>query len=426
MQILVLPFGSFGDVHPFVGLAQALRARGHDVLVGVNAYFRPLIDRLGLPYHEMEKAELYLQTTRDPDLWHPTRAFRTVFEKGVAMGMRLQYELIAERRRQGDLLVVNNCLGLGARVAHEKFGVPLLTIHLQPGVLWSEHESPALGGMLVGPGVPRWAKRFQYWLGETFFIDTIACPIVNGFRAELGLPPIRKMTRFWHSPESNLCLFPEWFAPRQPDWPAPLHLTSFPLWDEAPIHDADPELECFLQAGSPPIVFTPGSGNCQAREFFATAVAACRLLGRRGLLLTRFPEQVPDKLPPEVRFFAYAPFSQLLPRVAALVHHGGIGTTAQALYAGIPQLIMPLAHDQFDNAARVCRLGVGDQIKVKAFLPEAVAAKLRRLLDVPAVQERCQATAQRFAGVTPFAEACAEVERLAERRGMSKKKAMPA
>lgn len=418
MQILVLPFGSFGDVHPFVGLAQALRERGHDVLVAANAYFRPLIDRLGLPYHEMEKAELYLQATRDPDIWHPRRAFRAVFKKGVAIGLRLQYELIAERIRHDEVLVINNCLGLGARIAHDKFKVPLLTVHLQPSVFWSAYESPVFGGAMFGPGVPRWLKRFQFWLGRKLVIDPTGCPPVNQLRAEIGLPPMRDLTSWWHSPEANLGLFPSWFAPPQPDWPPHVQLTTFPLWDEATIHEPDPKLEQFLQAGSPPIVFTPGSGNCQAREFFVTALEACRLLNRRGLFLTRFPDQVPANLPPEVGFFDYAPFSQLLPRVAALVHQGGIGTVAQALQAAAPQLIMPLAHDQFDNAGRVCRLGVGEQLKVNAFQPAAVAARLRNLLEVPAVQERCRAIAQRFQGVSPFAEACLAVERLAERRGL--------
>src|SRR6185436_13395214 len=83
----------------------------------------------------------------------------------------------------------------------------------------------------------------------------------------------------------------------------------------------------------------------------------CALLGRRGILLTRHREQVPDNLPREVIHIDYAPFSQLLPRCAALVHHGGIGTSAQALASGVPQLVTPFTHDQPDNAARLKRLG---------------------------------------------------------------------
>ena len=112
-------------------------------------------------------------------------------------------------------------------------------------------------------------------------------------------------------------------------------------------------------AGEPPIVFTPGSAMYHGQDFFRASVEACKQLNRRGILLTRHAEQIPADLPATIRHFSYAPFSLLLPRAAALVHHGGIGTSAQAMAAGCRQLITPFAHDQFDNADRLRRLGEG-------------------------------------------------------------------
>jgi UDP:flavonoid glycosyltransferase YjiC (YdhE family) len=131
-------------------------------------------------------------------------------------------------------------------------------------------------------------------------------------------------------------------------------------------------------------------------EFFEGAVKACAKLNRRGILLTRFGEQLPSSLPANVIHADYAPFSELLPRVAALVHHGGIGTTSQALAAGVPQLIAPMSHDQFDNAYRVKVLGVGDEVNAR-FRPGAVAVKLDRLLADPAIASACRTIQQRFA-----------------------------
>ena len=133
-------------------------------------------------------------------------------------------------------------------------------------------------------------------------------------------------------------------------------------------------------------------------EFFDAAAEACRLLGRRGLLLTRHTEHLPATLPPGVIHVPYAPFSELLPRCAALVHHGGIGTTAQALAAGVPQLVMPMSHDQPDNAERLRKLGVGDEVSVKKFRAPAVAAKLRGLIESDEVARRCAEVAARFVG----------------------------
>jgi UDP:flavonoid glycosyltransferase YjiC (YdhE family) len=126
-------------------------------------------------------------------------------------------------------------------------------------------------------------------------------------------------------------------------------------------------------------------------------------LGRRGLLLTRQGEQIPKNLPPTVRHVPFAPFGQLLPHCSALVCHGGIGTTAQALKAGVPLLIMPMSHDQFDNAAICNRLGVGDWLSVRKFTPRRVANKLSPLLgssDVAAACGRASEHARRDDAVT--------------------------
>jgi UDP:flavonoid glycosyltransferase YjiC (YdhE family) len=208
-------------------------------------------------------------------------------------------------------------------------------------------------------------------------------------------------------------LFPPWFAAPQPDWPPKVTLTSFPLFDERGLTPLPPGVEEFLSSGDSPIIFTPGSANRQAQPFLAAAVSACRRLGRRGMLLTRFTHHLPARLPDTVRHFDYAPFSEVFPRAAAVVHHGGVGTTAQALAAGVPQLIMPMAHDQPDNAARLIRLGVGAAIKPHLFRGPAVARELRRLTASPDVAARCKALAARLEGADALGPVCERIEALA-------------
>jgi UDP:flavonoid glycosyltransferase YjiC (YdhE family) len=128
------------------------------------------------------------------------------------------------------------------------------------------------------------------------------------------------------------------------------------------------------------------------RDFFHAALGACLAIKRRALFVTRYPDQLPAELPPTIRHFGYLPFSDVLPRCAAIVHHGGIGTTSQAFAAGIPQLIMPLAHDQPDNAQRVRKLGVGTFLWPDAFTAGNIARELERL---PALQSRCAGIALR-------------------------------
>jgi UDP:flavonoid glycosyltransferase YjiC (YdhE family) len=133
-----------------------------------------------------------------------------------------------------------------------------------------------------------------------------------------------------------------------------------------------------------------------AKDFFRSAVDACQRLGRRALFLTRFAEQIPANLPSTIRHFSYVPLAPLLPRCAALVHHGGMGTAAQAMAAGVPQLIMALAHDQFDNGDRIKRLGIGDWLTPRWFSGRRVARMLSSLLESPSVRSACQAIAQRL------------------------------
>jgi UDP:flavonoid glycosyltransferase YjiC (YdhE family) len=219
-------------------------------------------------------------------------------------------------------------------------------------------------------------------------------------------------SRWNQSPDLVLGMFPEWFGAPQPDWPPQTRLVGFPLYDPRPAPGLSQQLEEFLAAGEPPIVFAPGSANSQAASFFRTAVEVCTRLGRRGLLVTRFPEQVPPDLPRTVRHFEFVPFGLLLPRAAALVHHGGIGTCAQGLAAGLPQLVMAMAFDQLDNGQRLARLGTGAVLRVSQFRPKRVAGEMARLLESPTVAQRGREIAPRLNGPASLNAECDHLEKL--------------
>ena len=234
---------------------------------------------------------------------------------------------------------------------------------------------------------------------------------MNKWRATLGLAPVSRVFAGWvNSPQCVVGLFPPWFAPPQPDWWPTLHLTGFPLFDEAGQHGLGEELEKFLAEGEAPLVFTPGSANKYAHAFFEAAVDAALRMKRRALLLTPHHHQVPARLPPAVRSIPYAPFSQLLPGCAALVHHGGIGTCAQGLAAGVPQLIMPMGFDQPDNATRLHRIGVGTWLLPHRFTAARVAGVLNGLLSDTRVSAACGRWAEAICVSQPIEETCDVLE----------------
>jgi rhamnosyltransferase subunit B len=405
---ILVAIGSAGDTNPLLGLGQRLSQRGHRVTIITSPHFTHQVAAAGLDLAPLGTAEQFDTLTKDPTLWQGARGTRRVMSFGLLEPLIPTYDAIAARYEPGRTVVVAGTLGLGARLAHEKLGVPLVSMHLQPTVFLSAYDPPRL------PGPPLHALPLPLRKAALRLVgivaDGMACPRINAARRDLGLPPVRGLTRWWHAPDRVLAMFPAWFAEPQPDWPPQTRLVGFPLHDDTDAAPMPPRARAFLDARQPPIVLTPGSANRHAAAFFAAGIEACRRLERRALLLTRYPEQLPSPLPDHVAHFDYLPLSHVLPRCAAVAHHGGIGTLSQAMAAGVPQIVMPMGHDQFDNAARARRLGVAEVIGVKRFTPSRVAGAIARLTVLPRVRERCEAVRQQMLGGDALTRAADEVE----------------
>lgn len=392
--ILLMPQGSAGDVHPFIGIGLALQRRGYHVTLATNGYFAELAEKVGLPFFEIGTAEQFKQVTESPDLWKPSiKSTRLVFGMSVQV-VPQQYELIQSLyAKDNRLVVVAGPLAFGARVAAEKLNIKLVTIQLAPAVFLSCDKPPRLPGLVMPTWLPRPIKQ-GIWNIAMSMVDRIACPSVNAFRGQLGLhKPMRQIINWMNSPLLTVAMFPKWFASPANDWPTSVRQTSFGLYDERLDQALAPDVSDFLAAGDKPVVFTPGSANMHGKAFFDASVKACKLTGRRGILLSRYPQTIPAKLPDTVKHFDYVPLGQLLPHCSALVYHGGIGTLSQACKAGIPHLVMKLSHDQFDNALRLQKLGIGLSVKPGGYKPKRVAGMLDQLIDNPNVREMCQRVA---------------------------------
>lgn len=413
MRILVQTLGSAGDVHPFIGLGAALRARGHDVHVLANEVFGDAVRGAGLTFVESGSAEAFRAAQRDPDLWHPRKGLEAVMRHGVFAGLDETVDRLAERVVPGGTVLLASSLGFASRLLWESEGIPLVMAHLTPGMFRSVHRPPRYAGMPDIGRLPASLQRAVWWLVDVA-ADRIVRPHLDPARAGLGLPPVRRVFGDWsHTATALIGLFPAWFAPPPPDWPANLQLAGFPLFDESSTRAADPDLDRWLDGGDAPIVFTAGSANIQARRFFAASVEAAALLGRRALLLTTDPTTVPSPLPPTVRHETYTPFSRVVPRAAAFVHHGGIGSCAQGLAAGVPQLTTPMGFDQFENTSRLVDLGVAASLPARRYTAARAATELRRLLDSSDVQAACAHAAARIRETDAAAIACDAIENAA-------------
>jgi rhamnosyltransferase subunit B len=412
LRILLPTIGSSGDVNPIIGLGRALKARGHEVTVITNELFSGQIRESGLGFVPLGTREEAEKLMGDPRLWNLRKGFGSIVEGAILPNIRRLYRIIEERRGPSTVVAATT-LCLGARVAQDRLGVPTASIHMQPGVFRSLVDSGRLGPFDFGPGMPRPIKRMLFWCIDAVYVDRLICPGLNAFRSTLGLAPVRGIfSDYIHSPRLVLGLFPDWFAAPQADWPGNTHLTGFILHDDGGHSDAHAGADDFLGAGPPPVLVTPGSAAKDRSIFFRETVKACQRAGVRAMLVTNHPGQLPDGLPPGIRAFPYLPFSRILPRCAALVYHGGIGTLAQAVKAGVPHLVVPNAHDQPDNGQRIERLGLGLSINPRRFCGHNAARAIGELLRSPRIRERCREFAPRVDGRASLERACALIEGL--------------
>ena len=409
MRVLIAASGSYGDVYPFVGLARELRLRGHEPILFASDYFRAAAEVEQVEFVAVGSSVDFDRVVRDPRLWHPTRGLEVLFA-ALMQFTPLAYELLLKHYRHAETLLVGSTTSFAARLLQETQGAPLATVHLAPSVLRSARDAIHLPSFSIPAAAPAWIKSAFWRLADRFALDPLIAARLNGYRATLGLPRIRRVLDRWlHSPDCVIGMFPKWFAAHRADWPAQTRLTGFPLYDAAEHERLPEELESFLGAGPPPVLFAPGTANVSAHAFFETSLAACEKAGRRALLVTRYAEQVPRPLPDWSRHFDYLPFSTVLPRCCAFVSHGGIGTISQGFRAGIPQLVRPMAFDQFDNARRAERLGVARVIAPANYEPPAAANALAGIVS-PEYGQRCRDVATHFAGDTPLADTAAILE----------------
>ena len=396
-RVILCTAGSLGDLHPFLALGLALKARGVQAEVATSIEYGPKVEAEGLIFHSVGPGVERLRADLGMGMAEMTRAVaasdRFLFERIMLPYLESWTREVGAVAR-GSAVVVGATFAAGAAMAAELARVPYFSVALQPTVVFSAYDPPYLpSAPWLGPadrGPSLWLNRATLALARAS-TNRWTAP-VNRVRHALGLQPNRANLLFDGAARADraLGLYSPLLAPARPDAPAGFTVTGYAAYDSETggATQADPALERFLRAGPAPIVFTLGSAAVHiADDFYAESLKAGRIVGRRVVLLVG-PEgdrNVADG--PDALALAYAPFSRLFPAAAAIVHQGGVGTTQQALRAGRPQLVVPHLGDQFDNGARVARLGCATTLTRKRYRAEQVAGALERLLVDPCISE---------------------------------------
>ncbi len=393
-RVLFTTFGSYGDLFPFIAAGVELGRRGHAVTIATSEAYRTIVESAGLAFHpvrpdiDMEDRALIAQ-------YFDARRGTERVVRDLCSYVRQSYEDTLPVARRADV-IVTHLITFGAAAVAQKLGIPWISAVLAPSSFLSAEEPavPAPAPWLVklrifGPGVIRFLYRFARsetlrWMQE-----------VVRFRSELGLSPAHPLFEGGHSPRLILALFSRYLTSHPPDWPPNTAVTGFPFYDQPEPLPAD--LQQWLAEGPAPVVFTLGSSAVGAAgSFYNDSLDAARKLGVRALFLTGSqPENRLPNLPATVRDVPYAPHVQVFRHAAAIVHQGGIGTTAQAMRAGKPMLVVPFAHDQFDNGERVRRLGAAEVLPRSRYTAARAAQAIAKLMAEPSYAEAAAALGER-------------------------------
>jgi len=415
-RIVLTAFGSYGDIHPYMAIATELRARGHRPVIATSELYREKLETGGFEFMPVNP-HVPPPQEQDEEMMQKVMAPRTgtgfLLHEILFPFLRQGYEDLLCAVEGADLLLTHPISFAGPLVA-QKTRIPWVSTVLAPASLMSAYDPP------VPPFWP-WMRYLEV-LGPRFlsaFYRQVKKAFTHKeydkFRNELGLPD-RGSPVFegQHSPTRVLALFSPLFAQPQPDWPPQARATGFAFYDGRNELQTPPELLEFLDAGPAPIVFTLGSSAVWvAQDFYRESIAAAKLLNRRAVLLIGDERNQPaETLPAEIIAVNYAPFEALLRRAAAVVHHGGVGTTSQGLRAGIPTLIVPFAFDQPDNAAHAARLGGSRTLPRAKYQAERVAHELDILLTKPEHAQRARETGEQIRMEKGASVACDLIEQM--------------
>jgi rhamnosyltransferase subunit B len=396
-HFVITTIGTSGDIFPFIELGKYLAESGYKLSFLTNPYYKDAVESHGFKFVPFGTTTQFSDALQDPELWDAKHGFNILWAKVIQPNMhciRLYVQSLGPHEEVA--ILCHPALMPLANLARADRNLKIVLFYFYPTIIRSDFGRFALGGLMTMPQHPKFFRRMLFSFLDKFFLDVGIVPVLNQERVALSLPPINHLfPHLQNSADLYVTLFPEWYSSIKPDYPKPLVSGDFIFAASTDDHLTD-ELMDFLQAGDPPFLFTPGTGNLHARKFFDIALDAVKKLNVRAIFATRFKEQLPPNLPDSVLWQAYVPFHRVLSKISIIVHHGGIGTLAEASKAGVPQLIIPFAYDQFDNGLIVEELGVGKSVPMQFLTRKKILRGLSEIQDSWIIRDNCKKIAANF------------------------------
>ncbi|MGM9487113.1 glycosyltransferase [Ideonella sp. YS5] len=383
MKFAIVTLGSAGDLHPFLAIARALVERGHEVHLLTQAPYESEVRAEGVDFFPVATQDEHERTLRHPLLWHPLHGFGVLWRHLAVPAIGPTLHAIDLLSASGSLTVLASPLAAGARLARELWPgrVRLLSGYTAPMGLRSTSDPMFMGSWRVPSFVPRGVRSGLWKALDRWKLEPMAQPAMRQWTHRLALPPFSGSLfgEALHSPDGGVALFPPWFASVPLEWARRgVRQTGFPVFEPTQTLGLGEDVVSFLDKPTRFAVVYPGSADRRAESVTGPILAACRELDLRALVLSRFG---PQGATPEANtlWTANAPLRLILPAASAFIHHGGIGSIAQAFVARAPQLILASAYDQFENGTRVEQLHRGRWLQAANASAKSVRGALEEL-----------------------------------------------
>ena len=382
-EVMLLTRGTGGDVYPFVRIGAELKSRGHHIVLFAFGKFRSVVEEAGLAFAPLDAFASYRDWLAAEGLANsPDAQGRFMVLDLIDVARRVE----ARRRSARAVIVANTNIYTTGLMVSDKMGATYLPCHMAP--------------------------FFAKAIGKLMELYATGARHLDAARAGLGLPPVADWEAYLTARRPALGIWPEWFEPPSPDWMLDVRPVGFLRSEEVERGELPAGLREFLEAGASPVLVTHGSSKPDDEKFFEASVEACTRLGLRCVVVNPHADPASHAARAGLRRYRHVPFDDLLPRVAALIHHGGIGTLGLAVEHAVSQVVLAHGFDRPDNGARLASLGVAEYLPPYRWQEAAVAEALGRVLSTP-VRRRCQALAEQAGRSDASRSACELIESLA-------------
>jgi rhamnosyltransferase subunit B len=388
LKVVLITKGTAGDLVPFLALGKALVTRGRKVTLVSHCFYKETAEQLGLQFVSLDTPKEFDAFVADGPLLETPQGLMHFFERHIRPTFSREYAIVRECcDTSNSVLIMRNMSSLAAQFMAEE-DIPLISLFTTVGQACL---------------MPLQQSLCEHLLGTE----------INALRKQLQSEPIADWHAFLHTPSAFLGAWPDWFARPEPSWPERLYPVGFLREDGIESGQLPEEVAEMFERDAPPILITGGTSISNlALKFYSVAAEACSMLGFPAILVTRHTQLVPPTMPAGVKWFRSLPFASLIPRVSAVVHHGGMSVIACAMASLVPQLTLPYGADRPDTSARLQRLGVAKMLLPGRWTSETVAEALNQLLMSPEVRHNCRDMASRLKGKPPAEHACEVVEQV--------------